>query len=134
MSKSIIFNYVLLYYIIWPNHIWYNGCMKLKFKSPVAILGYGNEGRYAYQFLRKNKIYDITICDNKDHLLLPKGVKRRFGPTAFDDLSAFKTVIRSPGVRYQLPGIQKVRHRVTSLTALTLEAAADRLTAITGSN
>lgn len=111
--------------------------MKLKLKSPVAILGYGVEGRYAVEFLRKHGIYDITICDYKDHLLLPVRVKRRLGPGAFDDLSGFKTIIRSPGVHYELPAIlqaRKRRVRITSLTALTLEQAASRITAITGSN
>lgn len=111
--------------------------MKFKLKSPVAILGYGVEGRFALEFLRKSGIYDITICDHKENILIPARIKSRLGQSAFDDLAGFKTVIRSPGVHYQLPAIQKAlkrRAHVTSLTALSMELAAHRITAITGSN
>ncbi|MCK5614490.1 UDP-N-acetylmuramoyl-L-alanine--D-glutamate ligase, partial [Candidatus Pacearchaeota archaeon] len=52
-------------------------------------------------------------------------------------LSNFRTIIRSPGIRYDLPGIQEAHEigcNVTSMTKLTLEVASDRITAITGTN
>lgn len=111
--------------------------MDLSLKTPIAILGYGAEGRYAYDFLRREKIYDVTLCDAKQDLLLPKNVKTRLGPDAFADLSGFKTIIRSPGVHYRLPGIRaakKAGAAVLSLTGLTMKCASKRVTAITGSN
>lgn len=109
----------------------------MKIESPVAILGFGTEGRSALAFLRSQNISDITICDENSKTKIPKNLKSKLGKGAFDDLSAFKTIIRSPGVRYNQPGIQNAIElgiNVTSLTKLTLELAGGRITAITGTN
>jgi len=101
----------------------YNSIMQ--FKSPIAILGFGVEGKYASEFLKTQGARDVVVLDQKEN------------PAAFDDLSGFSTIIRSPGVHYNLPGIAAAREAgalVTSMTQLTLEAARDRVTAITGSN
>ncbi|PIZ74381.1 UDP-N-acetylmuramoyl-L-alanine--D-glutamate ligase [Candidatus Peregrinibacteria bacterium CG_4_10_14_0_2_um_filter_43_11] len=110
---------------------------KLNIKSPVAILGYGAEGRAAFDFLKKQGVTDITICDEKDNLMMPAGVHSRLGEGAFDDLSQFKTIMRSPGIHYELPSILSAIESgaiITSLTRLALELAADHITAITGTN
>lgn len=111
--------------------------MKTVIKPPVAILGFGVEGHAAFDFLQSQNISDITICDESGLIELPKNTKSQLGPSAFDDLSEFQTIIRSPGVRYNLPAIQKAREEkrtVTSMTRLTLDVARDRITAISGSN
>lgn len=111
--------------------------MKTVIKPPVAILGYGIEGQYAHEFLKTLNISDITICDEKESVEIPAEKKSILGTKAFSDLSGFTTIIRSPGVRYNLPGILEARDAgatVTSMTELTLETAAHRLTAVTGSN
>lgn len=111
--------------------------MKTVIKAPVAILGFGTEGQSAYRFLKNQNITDITICDEKTSVELPAAVKNHLGPKAFEDLTEFKTVIRSPGVHYNLPSILAARDAgimVTSMTELTLETASHRLTAVTGSN
>ncbi|MBU0705729.1 UDP-N-acetylmuramoyl-L-alanine--D-glutamate ligase [Patescibacteria group bacterium] len=111
--------------------------MKTVIKPPVAILGFGVEGQSAFEFLKTQNISDITICDEKESVELPADTKSQLGPSAFDDLTIFQTIIRSPGVRYNLPGILKAKTAgriVTSMTELTLETAANRLTAVTGSN
>lgn len=97
----------------------------MQLQEPIAILGFGTEGQYALEFLRKQGYKNITVCDEKE------------SPTAFDDLTRFATIIRSPGVLIHKPQIQKAIDAgvtLTSLTKLTLQVAADRLTAITGSN
>ncbi len=97
----------------------------MNLKLPIAILGFGVEGKYAAEFLKKQGAKDVAMLDQKEN------------PAAFDDLSGFSTIIRSPGVHYNLPGIVLARESgalVTSMTQLTLEAARDRVTAITGSN
>ncbi len=99
--------------------------MEIKIATPVAILGFGVEGQYALEFLKERGITDVTVLDEKKD------------PNAFADLSRFKTLIRSPGVRYKHPEVQKALAsgaHLTSLTKLTFTAARDRLTAITGSN
>ncbi|MBN2095916.1 UDP-N-acetylmuramoyl-L-alanine--D-glutamate ligase [Candidatus Peregrinibacteria bacterium] len=111
--------------------------MKDKLQTPIAILGFGTEGQAALAFLKSRGIKDITICDQKEGVAIPSNYKKRLGEKAFDDLSDFQTIIRSPGVRYDLPGIQQAHELgalVTSMTKLTLELAADRITAITGTN
>ena len=111
--------------------------MKLKLTPPLAILGFGDEGKSAWEFLQKQGISEITICDQKEALEVPEGVKTKLGKTAFENLTEFKTIIRSPGVYYKLPGILEAREagcHITSMTEMTLEVANARLTAITGSN
>ncbi|MBU1018124.1 UDP-N-acetylmuramoyl-L-alanine--D-glutamate ligase [Patescibacteria group bacterium] len=111
--------------------------MKDKLKTPVAVLGFGIEGKSALDFLKSQEITDITICDQKEDIEIPSKYKKRLGQNAFDDLSDFQTIIRSPGVRYDLPGIQQAHELgilVTSMTKLTLELASSRITAVTGSN
>lgn len=99
--------------------------MNNKIKPPIAILGFGVEGKYAKSFLDNQKISDVTICDEKEN------------SDAFAKLSDFKTIIRSPGVHYNRPEITHARNAgaiITSMTELALELAKDRITAITGSN
>jgi len=111
--------------------------MKDKLQTPIAILGFGTEGQAALAFLESQGVKEVTICDQKEDVKVPSGYKKRLGKEAFDDLSDFQTIIRSPGVRYDLPGIQQAYELgalITSMTKLTLELAADRVTAITGTN
>ena len=111
--------------------------MKNKLKTPIAILGFGIEGKAALDFLKSQNITDITICDQREDVEVPTEYKKRLGKNAFDDLSDFQTIIRSPGVRYDLPGIQQAHEigtLITSMTKLTLELASSRVTAITGTN
>jgi UDP-N-acetylmuramoylalanine--D-glutamate ligase len=127
----------LLNHICLPIFSLYNELMKFEFETPIVILGYGTEGKSAFQFLKNQGIKDITICDEKENIETPEGIKTKLGPKAFEDLSEFKTIFRSPGVHYDLPAIQEARDRmipVTSMTNLTLEIGRDHLTAITGSN
>jgi UDP-N-acetylmuramoylalanine--D-glutamate ligase len=115
----------------------YNSVMKLHIQSPVAILGFGTEGQSAFKFLRNQNIDNITICDEKESVDLPENTKGQLGPSAFKKLKNFHTIIRSPGVRYNLPAILEAKDAdtvITSMTELTLEAASNRVTAVTGSN
>ena len=115
----------------------YNHLMKTVIKPPVAILGFGIEGQSALAFLNKQGITDITICDENNMVHPPAHIKSRIGPGALENLTEFQTIIRSPGIHYKRPGLQEARDAaciVTSMTELTLENAAQRLTAITGSN
>jgi len=104
----------------------------MQITPPVAILGFGVEGKAALKFLEWQCIKDVTICDEK-----LESVDHPNFQNNFDDLTKFKTIIRSPGVKYDLPNIQEARDAgvfVTSNTDLTMAVAADRTTAITGSN
>ncbi|QQR83541.1 hypothetical protein IPJ72_07215 [Candidatus Peregrinibacteria bacterium] len=109
----------------------------MKLREPIAILGFGTEGEYALEFLKSRHVSDITVCDHNKKIALPEGIKSRLGDTAFDDLSHFQIIVRSPGVRLTERGIQdaiELGRTVTSMTQLTLEEANDRMTVITGTN
>jgi UDP-N-acetylmuramoylalanine--D-glutamate ligase len=111
--------------------------MNLNLQSPIAILGFGTEGQDALRFLQGQGIKDVTVCDHKTDLKVPEGVKTRLGKESFTDLSDFRTIIRSPGVRLFDPQVQEAVDSgcfVTSMTKLTLDVAGERVTAITGTN
>ena len=118
--------------------------MTNKINEPVAILGYGVEGHSAFEFLKKQGIKDITICDEKLSVTLNQPTegadyhpRMNVGLDAFKNLSDFKTIIRSPGVHYDRQEIKDAREAdaiITSMTELALEIAKERITAITGSN
>jgi len=111
--------------------------MNIQIKSPIAILGYGVEGKAAIKFLKTQGISDITVCDENENMEIPKNLKSKLGSDAFKNLTGFETIMRSPGVRYNLPGIMDAKDAgitVTSTTDLTLKQAWERLTAITGSS
>ena len=121
--------------------------MKTIINPPVAILGFGVEGHSALAYLQGIGIKDITICDENE-LVIPSEVSRSITKAgvvegsvrfhnSFKNLSGFNTIIRSPGVYYKHPEILEAIESgsvVTSMTKLTLDVGAERLTAITGSN
>ncbi len=95
--------------------------MKTQIKSPVAILGFGVEGQAALEFLKAQGISEITICDEKEGLELPVGVKSQLGRSAFQNLKYFQTIIRSPGIHYKLPAILEARDDEQNLERLQLK-------------
>lgn len=107
--------------------------------TPIAILGFGTEGQAALKYLQNQEIanHDITICDHNESCQIPEGVKHQLGQEAFDDLSDFQTIIRSPGIPISLPSLKdayELNEVITSMTKLTLDEASDRITAVTGTN
>lgn len=67
----------------------------------IAILGFGEEGRAAYQFFAKQGA-EITIFDHaeKPKYEIPKGVTLITGPEAFSKVMGFDKVLRgSPAIR-----------------------------------
>lgn len=64
----------------------------------VAILGYGEQGRSAYEYW-KDLGADITICDQNESLELPSDAQKRLGPTHLNHLDTFDLIVRSPFVK-----------------------------------
>ncbi len=60
----------------------------------IAIIGYGEQGRSAYDFF-KNK-NQITICDQNINLKLPENVSSQLGKNYLSGLDKFDLLIRSP--------------------------------------
>lgn len=63
----------------------------------VAVIGYGVDGASAIGYWHKLGA-TITVCDQKEDLLLPNYVTPRLGPNYLVGLDAFDVIVRSPGV------------------------------------
>lgn len=63
----------------------------------VAIIGYGVDGASAVGYWHKLGA-NITVCDQKEDLLLPSYVEQKLGPDYLSGLDAFDVIVRSPGV------------------------------------
>ncbi len=79
-------------------------------KSPhtIAILGYGVEGKSARLFLRKK--FPKAIIEIRD---------KKNGPDYLKDLGEFDMIVRSPGVPYMLPEIQRAEKRGVMISSAT---------------
>lgn len=74
----------------------------VKYLHPIAILGAGIEASDIAAYLVRHGYKDLTVCDEKtvyDGPPFHSGVQMRLGKDAFADLTHFKTIFRSPGVR-----------------------------------
>lgn len=63
----------------------------------VAILGYGSEGRAAYNYWQSPN-NQITICDKDESVDLPIGAGHQLGPDYLKNLAGFDLIVHSPGV------------------------------------
>jgi len=92
----------------------------------IAILGYGLEGKSALKFLKKKyQKADFIIRDIK-----------RQGKDYLKNLENFDTIVRSPGIPYLSPQIQKAKKhevKITSATKLFLENTDAKIIGVTGS-
>lgn len=83
----------------------------------IAILGYGSQGRSAYEYWRDGN--EITVCDKNTDLQLPDDVTPKLGPDHLKDLNQYGKIIRSPIVHPRdivaanSPGVLE---RVTTVT------------------
>lgn len=62
----------------------------------IAILGYGLQGRSAYEYWREGN--EITICDADEKLKLPPDTESQLGAFYLRRLERFDLVVRSPSV------------------------------------
>jgi len=60
----------------------------------IAILGYGSQGRAAYEYWRDGN--EITICDGNSKLELPTDVNTQLGADHLKGLERFDLLVRSP--------------------------------------
>ena len=90
-------------------------------KKKIAILGWGLEGKWLHAYLCRNKNLELAVLD------------RKFDKDYLKNLGRFDVIYRSPGVPYNLPQIQKVKSKMSSLTKLFFERAKGKVAGITGS-
>ena len=103
----------------------------------VLMLGHGREGRSAIAYLRgKYPDLRLGIADAKaiDVSTLPQGVQIHSGPDYLDAIAAYDTVVRSPGIRPDLPELLAAApvKQITSLTNLFMECCPGTVIAVTG--
>lgn len=83
----------------------------------IAILGYGAEGKSARRFLKKK--YPRARIEIRD---------KKFGADYLDGLERFDMIVRSPGIPYLTPEIQRAKKagvEITSATKLFFSALDD---------
>jgi UDP-N-acetylmuramoylalanine--D-glutamate ligase len=62
----------------------------------IAILGYGEQGRSAWEYWREGN--EVTVCDRNESLELPEGVHAQLGGAYLAGLDRFDLIVRSPAV------------------------------------
>lgn len=62
----------------------------------IAILGYGNQGRAAYDYWRNGN--EITICDKNESAEPPNDAHAQLGPEYLHGLEQFDLIVRSPSI------------------------------------
>lgn len=62
----------------------------------IAIIGFGLEGRAAYDYYKDGN--EITICDQNEACEVPEGLQSRLGNGYLNGLDEFDVVVRSPFV------------------------------------
>lgn len=81
--------------------------MRPEWKEPIAVLGYGVEGKSTLRHLLRWGYRKIVVLDGaKPSDALPAGVQGFFGPDYLRGLTGVKTAIRSPGLRPFIPEIE----------------------------
>lgn len=89
----------------------------------VAILGFSREGRSVLTYLKKHphrEHFAITICDANARLKKEeKGVMYVLGSRYLSNLSQYDIVVRSPGIPYLRPEIQRAKRAGVIITSAT---------------
>lgn len=86
----------------------------------VAILGFGSQGKSAYEYWN-NGNNDITVCDASEDISLPDDVKTALGDGYLAGLAEYDIIVRSPGIHphditQANPETPDILERVTSVT------------------
>ncbi|MEX2006885.1 MAG: UDP-N-acetylmuramoyl-L-alanine--D-glutamate ligase [Candidatus Saccharimonadales bacterium] len=107
--------------------------------AKIAILGYGEQGRSAYEYWNNPSAggsNQVTICDQSTEVALPNDVDKHLGPNHLANLDQFDVIIRSPSVhpndivKANSPDILK---KVTTVTNEFMKVAPTRnIIGITG--
>lgn len=84
----------------------------------IAILGYGEQGRSAYDYWKKPE-NEITICDKNTELEIPLYANKQLGEHYLKNLGKFDLVVRSPSVAPEdivKNNTTEISEKVTSVT------------------
>lgn len=106
-------------------------------RSKIAILGYGVEGKAAYNYLYDKGYHNLTVCDQNVDLKadLEDGVSAHLGEHYLNDLDQFDMIFRSPGIKFLEPAVQAAVASgvdVTSSTSYFLDQRPCKVVGVTG--
>lgn len=123
-----------------PDAAWLEALAALP--RPIALVGFGVEGRETLRFLRRGGLSGQRVFDRALGREEIQALSTEFEGTEFSgegdwarELVACGTVFRSPGVRPDLPALLAARQagaRITSATELFLELCPARTVGVTG--
>lgn len=111
----------------------------------VAVIGIGVSNRPLIELLLKNGI-SVTACDKSARESFDSGVieelegmgaEMRLGPGYLDDLTGFDVVFRTPGMRPDVPALEKARAagaEITSEMEVFFQVCPATIIAVTGSD
>jgi len=86
----------------------------------IAILGYGDQGKSAYEYWNKPG-NELVICDVNEKVVVPAGAKSRLGADYLKNLDEFDLLVRAPALHPRdivaaNPGLPAILDKVTSVT------------------
>ncbi|MFH1832901.1 MAG: UDP-N-acetylmuramoyl-L-alanine--D-glutamate ligase [Candidatus Levyibacteriota bacterium] len=91
--------------------------MNNQFKNKkIAIVGLGIEGLSSAKFFIEKRA-EVTILDKKEKTELNLDTPFVFGKNYLDNLDCFDVIVRSPGVKVDLPNLQKAKEKGTVITS-----------------
>ena len=105
-----------------------------KLAGPVALIGYGTEGKSTLKLLLDCGFEGLTVLD-KNAQELPEGVRGVFGENYLGDLAPYRTVVRSAGVKPTKPELLRFAEAggtVTSQIQLFFDLVEGKILGTTG--
>lgn len=86
----------------------------------IAILGFGSQGKSAFEYWNNDK-NKITICDANKNLIVPDGAKSKLGKNYLHNLDKFDLLVRTPAlhpddIKEANPKHPKILDKVTTNT------------------
>lgn len=107
-------------------------------QKKIAILGFGEEGKALFKFLRTSpefKNNEIWILDKNREIKIPRGAKSKLGESYLKNLSQFDLIFRSPGISPAIPELKAAQAKavISSGTRIFFEKSPCKIIGITGS-
>ena len=98
----------------------------------IAIVGFGQEGKSLANFLKKKKIKEIFILDEKRELKVPAFFKKQLGENYLRNLSEFDLVFLSPGISSKRKEFERCQEKISSATELFFDNFPGKIIGVTG--
>lgn len=98
----------------------------------ILILGYGREGKSAYNFIKENVPNYVVAVADKNNIEIEDDVKTYCGDNYLDAIKDHELVIKSPGIIIKNYVSEEDKKKITSLTDLFLRFCNNTIIGITG--